>query len=196
MNNHKETSNPGHRTLLSRIQNPALVLASILLTLLALETVARVYVSIRWTEQEVADLTQDYNARDGYISDPEVGYRLEPDRSRTDDQGRVFTHNSLGLRGPETSTIELALASKDSSRSEGFRKNLQEVIAIAQDNEIAVVLASIPLQVEKLVSGVFPGEPEILPYLNTVVKANNQITREVATMHALPFCRWSKPCTT
>lgn len=96
----------GQGIRLPSLQNTTVVVASIILTLLALETVARIYVSIRWTEQEVAGLTQDFNARSGYISDPETGYRLEPGRSRTDNQGRVFTHNSTGFRGPDTIEVK------------------------------------------------------------------------------------------
>lgn len=86
---------------------------------------------------------------------------------------------------PETE--ELAHAAHDTARLEGFRTNLQEIIAAAKANDIAIILASIPFRVEKFSSGVFPRDAEILPHLDRVVKANNRITRDVATMHALPF---------
>lgn len=101
MENNMKSSRPGNRTLVTGMQNTALSIAAILLTLLALEAAARLYVNARWTEQEVDSLTQDFSARSGYISDPDTGYRLEPNRYRKDSKERAFSHNSLGLRGPE-----------------------------------------------------------------------------------------------
>ncbi len=57
-----------------------LVLASVTLTLSVLELAARAWVHFRWSEREISILTEDLDARFGYVSDRETGYRLEPGR--------------------------------------------------------------------------------------------------------------------
>lgn len=84
-------------------------------------------------------------------------------------------------------TREIILAAKDASRRNGFRKNLEQIITIAKANHISAALASIPFLAEHFVSGVIPRDPELLPSFSVVVEGNNQITREIAQAHALPF---------
>jgi len=85
-----------------------MVLASVILTLSALELAARVWVHFRWSDSEISLLTEDFDARFGFVSDRETGYQLEPDRYKKDAEGREFSHNSLGFRGSEF-TIEKPL---------------------------------------------------------------------------------------
>ena len=87
---------------LNRIPKIVLPIAALLLMAIGLEVFSRVWVAVRserWPESKIANLTQLPEARAGYVSDPQVGYRPEPSRSRTDSGGKTFTHNELGFRG-------------------------------------------------------------------------------------------------
>ncbi len=67
-----------------------LALASVTLTLSALELAARAWVYFRWSDSETSLLTEAFDARFGYVSDRETGYRLEPDRYKKDDRARLL----------------------------------------------------------------------------------------------------------
>ncbi|MFV1989052.1 MAG: SGNH/GDSL hydrolase family protein [Gemmatimonadota bacterium] len=86
--------------------NWLIALTSIVVCLLAIELAARVWVQIKWTDADVADVVEPRFSRAGYVQDTVIGYRLQPTFERVDTKERAFTHNSLGFRGPEISVTK------------------------------------------------------------------------------------------
>jgi hypothetical protein len=317
--------------------------ASIITLLIGLEIASRIWVGLRWNDGERAALIERPTSVAGYIFDPETGYRLQPDISRSG-RRRSFTHNHLGLRalsnfehrpGPgvvriaimgastiygiyvddaETSSVRLGEWLKqrhpdltfevinagvpgwttreslinlkrvlelepdiivvadgrneifaqlfdnyrddyshyrrigydfrdgnrihkaifrasyfamlltttrgqrfgyssvnenppygylrwenkpepddivrngeDTTRTRGFRSNLQTLIERAEARGVRVVLSSLPFHVERFASGVFLPNPKVLPVLDRFAEMNNRITRMVAQSRGLPF---------
>lgn len=89
-----------------RALGPVTALASLALLAATLELGSRVWIAYRWPVERTRKLLEPLGPVGGYVFDPQLGYRLEPDRQRTDVAGRKFRHNRLGLRGPEISRVK------------------------------------------------------------------------------------------
>lgn len=90
----------------SRIRGPLLALASLALLAVGLEVGSRAWIAYRWPAGRARQLLAPLGPVAGYVFDPQLGYRLEPDRQRTDATGKRFRHNHLGVRGPEISRVK------------------------------------------------------------------------------------------
>jgi lysophospholipase L1-like esterase len=78
-----------------------LAAASAILTLALAEIGARIWVATQWTESHRIYFTEGFEIRDGYATDPVLGFRPAPYTRMRNAWGIEFRHNSLGFRGPE-----------------------------------------------------------------------------------------------
>jgi len=87
----------------------------------------------------------------------------------------------------QPNTNDIAVNAHTGYITRGFQNNLEAIVRITVNNNIKLVLASIPFYAENYRSGVIPGIPVIRAELKYLVAQNNAVTRETAQSHSLPF---------
>lgn len=75
---------------------------------------------------------------------------------------------------------EVRQNSTDLTRTNAFRRNLEDAIRTAASQRVAVALSTIPFLPEKYASGVLPRDPKTLPALARQANRNNEVIRNVA----------------
>lgn len=105
------------------------VLGLAVLTLIAVEVLARIWVASRWPESEIDFWTSSSGRRGSLTITAPFGYTNAPNHRRIDSAGRRFTHNAHGFRSREASPAQ------DRSRFRIFTAGASTVYGIYADDE-------------------------------------------------------------